>query len=151
MLTFLCKTDLCVTIEGADPRPELDRSRQYGWLWHYPLATLTSRQHKHERPSQGSPRLLIIKKLWLGLCSGPVCTNTARRRGGKWNGWAWDEVSINVRERRRCLDCKLLLADSLLFYNQRSLLREWSKEKSEEKKRRGRESMDEKKQKNKTE
>lgn len=53
----------------------------------------------------------------------------------KWNGWARDEVSINVRERRRCLDCKLLLADSLLFYNQRSLLREWSKKGSEKKER----------------
>lgn len=35
-----------------------------------------------------------------------------------------NEVSINVSQRRLCLDCKLLLADALLFYNQRSLSRE---------------------------
>lgn len=32
-----------------------------------------------------------------------------------------DEVSINVSQRLPCLDCKLLLADALLFYNRGSL------------------------------
>lgn len=95
MLIFLYNTDLHISNYRADLRPELDWSHQYGWLWHYPPATLTSSQHKHKRPHQGSPRLLIIKKLWLGLCLGPVCTNMARRRGGKVKrlsaGWGFNK------------------------------------------------------------
>lgn len=45
-----------------------------------------------------------------------------------------DEVSTNVSQHRPCLDGKLLLADALLFYNQRLLLGErwWGEEQEEE-------------------
>lgn len=44
-----------------------------------------------------------------------------------------DEVSTNVSQHRSCLDGKLLLADALLFYNQRLLSRErWKGEREEE-------------------
>lgn len=43
-----------------------------------------------------------------------------------------DEVSTNVSQYRPCLDGKLLLADALLFYNQRLLSRERWKEEEEE-------------------
>jgi len=68
--------------------------------------------------------------------SGPVWTNSSDGAGReRETGSRGDEVSINVSQRRLCLDCKLLLADALLFYNQRSLSRKKvegeEKEKSE--------------------
>lgn len=82
-----------------------------------------------QRPAVG----LIISSNGRDL--GPVCANTHRdgagkgRRGGGGEQAGVtdsqrDEVSTNVSQRRPCLDGKLLLADALLFYNQRLLLRE---------------------------
>ena len=107
------KHSICLCLLGGTQPLGLN---QWGQIMFSPFSVINSNHPSVASPSAANtsksrPRRNFSSLLKLNLST---CLSVkTEQREENWNQCTGSEVSINVRERQVCLDCKLLLADGL--------------------------------------
>lgn len=114
MAPALCpamKHSICPCLWGGSWPLGLNR---WGQIMFSPFSVINSNHPSVASPGAANTSKRRPRRNFSSLLNVSLSTCLSvktEQRGGNWNQCTGSEVSINVRERQVCLDCKLLLAD----------------------------------------
>ena len=116
MAPALCpavKRSICPCLRGGSRPLGLNR---WGQIMFSPFSVINSNHPSVASPGAANTSKRRPRRNFSSLLNVSLSTCLSvktERREENWNQHTGSEVSINVRERQVCLDCKLLLADGL--------------------------------------